>query len=773
MPSICPVCSKSCFSSQNVIECTSCRKWVHHGNRLKCSSMTDGEFKEHVSNEFRLFECDHCVAMRVAKENNAIFVRLPSPVECDENVFGKPPPSPKPDVLSMSPDQLKKFLKQCDEIKDYVSKSNDLDDDHLSTSVNSQYYSIKKFRNKKIDQKSSFGLFHANIASLNAHVDDLRDLLGRLDFSFDVIGISEHKIQKNQKPSNNIDLQGYNEFVFEPTETNFGGTGFFINEKHDFMRRDDLKMNSPSDFEGMFVEILLPDRKNLVVGCIYRHPSSKLPLNDFNEQYIQPILHKISKEKKECVLMGDFNIDFLKTSGNNTASQFYNSLQSYFYTPFILQPTRLRSKTLIDNIFFNSLDYHSFSGNILFELSDHLTQFLILEGFVKERNLDDIKMIKRDFKNFNEREFDEIVINGLNWDEICMIRIGDASASFKSFHDTFNFHLDEMAPSHEATKKEIKLKLKPWITAEILKKCDERDNLLSKYRTEKNPVIAAQLYKDYKQLRNQITKDKRRNKKAHSLAQFEKNKNSIATVWKSIRSLVNMKPGKNSTIKLMDENKNIISDSKIIGNVFNDHFSTLGAKVQQKIPHEEGDFREYLKRKDKNGKAIINPDDRTFFLSPTTPKEIGKLIDNLNPSKSTGPNGVPVFILKMFKGFFSYWLSKLINLCYETGEFPLMLKLAKVIHLHKKESVLNFMNYRPISLLSVFSKIYEKTIYARIYSYLVKYNMIYTKQFGFRGNHSVNHAIISFTEHIRSLLDKGEYVCGIFVDLEKAFDTSS
>ena len=100
-----------------------------------------------------------------------------------------------------------------------------------------------------------------------------------------------------------------------------------------------------------------------------------------------------------------------------------------------------------------------------------------------------------------------------------------------------------------------------------------------------------------------------------------------------------------------------------------------------------------------------------------------------------------------------------------------MLKLAKVIPLHKKESVLNYLNYRPISLLSVFSKIYEKTIYVRIYSYLVKYNMIYSKQFGFRGNHSVNHAIISFTEHIRSLLDKGEYVCGIFVDLEKAFDT--
>ena len=202
-------------------------------------------------------------------------------------------------------------------------------------------------------------------------------MLTRLDFDFDVIGISEHKIKKGQNPSNNIDIQGYEEFEFESSTTACGGTGFFINKKHDYIVRDDLKLNSPGNFEAMFIEIILPDRKNLVVGCIYRHPSSKLSVDDFNEKYIQPILHKISKEKKECALMGDFNIDFLKSLGSNAASKFYSSLQSYFYTPFILQPTRLRSKTLIDNIFFNSLDYHSLSGNLLFELSDHLTQFLI------------------------------------------------------------------------------------------------------------------------------------------------------------------------------------------------------------------------------------------------------------------------------------------------------------------------------------------------------------------------------------------------------------
>ena len=140
-------------------------------------------------------------------------------------------------------------------------------------------------------------------------------------------------------------------------------------------------------------------------------------------------------------------------------------------------------------------------------------------------------------------------------------------------------------------------------------------------------------------------------------------------------------------------------------------------------------------------------------------------------TKSTGPNGIPVFLLKRFKLFFSNWLSKLVNLCFETGVFPDLLKLAKVTPLHKKENKLEFLNYRPISLLSVFSKIYEKLIYSRIYSYLVKKELIYSKQFDFRSKHSTNHAIISITEHIPNLLDNGQYVCGIFVDLEKAFDT--
>ena len=338
----------------------------------------------------------------------------------------------------------------------------------------------------KLDLPSSFGLFHVNIASLNKHIDDLKFILTQLNFSFDIIGIFEHKILKDTVPSKNITITGYDEFIFQPTETYFGGTGFYIKSNLDYIVREDLQCNLPSHYESMFIEIIFPNKKNLIVGCIYRHPTSSISIEDFCKLQLDPILQKISLEKKQCVLMGDFNVDLLKVEINNDCNLFYNKLSSYFYSPFILQPTRLQSKSLIDNIFFNSLEYQSNSGNLLIEISDHLIQFLILEGFVKNKALPEFNLYKRDLSNFNEREFRELVINNLDWNEICALQHMDPNFSCKNFIDTFNFYLDEFAPYKKVTKNEYKLMLKPWITKDILVKCKKRDSILKSISKETN-----------------------------------------------------------------------------------------------------------------------------------------------------------------------------------------------------------------------------------------------------------------------------------------------
>ena len=407
---------------------------------------------------------------------------------------------------------------------------------------------------------------------------------------------------------------------------------------------------------------------------------------------------------------------------------------------------------------------------MLIEISGHLIQFLILEGFVFERSLPETNIFKRDFKNFNEREFIENLHN-MDWNNICNLNSNDPNLSCTIFFNAVTFLLDEAAPFKKVTKNEYRLMLKPWISKEILHKCKQRDVIFKQTANESDVVIINSLRTEYKRLRNEVTANKRSSKKAYYTAYFERNKQKSTDIWKGIRSLVNIKASKVSSLKLLTSNNNLISDPKVVSNIFINYFSSIGQSIDSRIPIVTGNYKDYFKKKDAHGKAYINPSDLSFFLSPTTPAEIEKLIDGLDIKKSTGPNSIPVYILKTLKPFFAFWLSKLINLSFVNGIFPEVLKMAKVTPLHKKECKLNFLNYRPISLLSVFSKLFEKVIYTQIYTYLVKNNLIYERQFGFRSNYSTNHALLSITERIKGLVDSGNYVCGVFVDLEKAFDT--
>ena len=105
-----------------------------------------------------------------------------------------------------------------------------------------------------------------------------------------------------------------------------------------------------------------------------------------------------------------------------------------------------------------------------------------------------------------------------------------------------------------------------------------------------------------------------------------------------------------------------------------------------------------------------------------------------------------------------------------TGVFPSVLKIAKVVPVFKKDSKLDYSNYRPISLLSNIEKILEKLMYKRLYTFLNNNNIIYNLQFGFRQQYSTSHALINITENIRKALDDENIVFGVFVDLQNFFD---
>ena len=111
------------------------------------------------------------------------------------------------------------------------------------------------------------------------------------------------------------------------------------------------------------------------------------------------------------------------------------------------------------------------------------------------------------------------------------------------------------------------------------------------------------------------------------------------------------------------------------------------------------------------------------------------------------------------------------NLYFTSAVFSSVLKTAEVVPVFKKDSKLDYSNYRPISLLSNIEKILEKLMYKRLYTFLNKNNIIYNLQFEFRQQYSTSHALINIIANIRKALDIRNIGYGLFVDLQKVFDT--
>ena len=133
-------------------------------------------------------------------------------------------------------------------------------------------------------------------------------------------------------------------------------------------------------------------------------------------------------------------------------------------------------------------------------------------------------------------------------------------------------------------------------------------------------------------------------------------------------------------------------------------------------------------------------------------------------------DGISNLVLKASSFAIVPILRQLIEVSFKSGHFPICLARAVVYPLYKEGSKLDVTNYRPISLLVTWSKIFERVMYNRVYNYLETNSLIYIKQFGFRKNHSTVDAIAEVTEKLRLDMSRLQKYTA-FLDLKKAFDT--
>lgn len=146
------------------------------------------------------------------------------------------------------------------------------------------------------------------------------------------------------------------------------------------------------------------------------------------------------------------------------------------------------------------------------------------------------------------------------------------------------------------------------------------------------------------------------------------------------------------------------------------------------------------------------------------------IIRSLKNTSSVGHDEVSTKILKYVASSICEHLSHILNLCIVTGTYPDDLKVSVVKPLFKKDNRELLECYRPVALLSIFSKIFEKYINDKIYNFLEKHNILAYEQKGFRKNKTINMAIYNFIKNVITNMDNKRPVCAIYCDMTQAFD---
>ena len=200
-----------------------------------------------------------------------------------------------------------------------------------------------------------------------------------------------------------------------------------------------------------------------------------------------------------------------------------------------------------------------------------------------------------------------------------------------------------------------------------------------------------------------------------------------------------------------------------IANGFNNFFAGIGPELADKIPPSDLSFKTFLGQ----------PEPDNFQFSILSPSMLIKICGILKPKTSCGPDFMSTKLLKKIIYIIQIPLCHLFNLSLNTGYIPQEFKTAKCIPIFKSGKKEDFNNYRPISLLSSFSKLFEKIVAKQINYFLNHRDILYMHQYGFRKGHNTSHPVMHFLDKIYSSLNKDtpDFTLGIFIDLKKSFDT--
>ena len=383
-------------------------------------------------------------------------------------------------------------------------------------------------------------------------------------------------------------------------------------------------------------------------------------------------------------------------------------------------------------------------------LSDHDAQLLVLYEAITNNHIPHFAIIRQ----INDSTIAQFKLNLSyeNWTKT--FTEDNTDTNFKNFLNTYlrifncTFPYKRIYPNKNRNA---------WIMKGIRISCKHKEALyiLSK-KTQSSDLRS--YYKTYSKILSEVI---RTAKKIHYNNLFNRSHNKVKTMWNFVKTETN-KQNRNNVPPLNIE-ASPVTDYQKLACVFNEYFINVSTLTQTGNRKDNSSATENLN-------IVYNRPFAQIDLTPVTAQEIKNIIKSLKWKNSSGYDEVPPRLLKLSLPYITSPLTYLCNKSLTSGIFPTWLKYLQVTPILKKGSKSELPNYRPISLLTSFSKIFEKVIYKRLVNHASVYNIPAKVHYGFRTDMSADNAIFQLTNNILKALDNKQIAGGIFCDLSKAFD---
>ena len=582
-----------------------------------------------------------------------------------------------------------------------------------------------------------------NMQSFNAKIDEFSSFLSDLNLPPKILCLTETWFTS----LNMQNIRGYKPYhSIRSDDRVHGGVSILILDSIP-VNCTEISSKSSLEIEYVHVRLIFKTRnmKKIDIVGLYRPPSS--PVDEFLSS-LETVLSNIPTTN-DLILMGDFNICGMAPS--TSLNNFVDLMCSYSLMPHINKITRPNphgNDSLLDYTWSNF--GFNFDSGVFNEIliSDHFISFTFLP-----LELDTIKK-KISFRDHSEENILKMIAALMNFRYFfpLLTLTLDFNSKFNLFYDEIDRIYKACCPIRTKEISSVKFN-KPWITSEILANIRTKYDLFKRF---KNGQVTFEVFRTY---RNELKKKLKKARQVYFRNKYKNCQGDSASTWKITNSILGKKNTPNIP-PIINHNRKDISDHKEMCKIFNNYFVNIGANLANTITGDAPDPINYL------GSRCVN----SFSFMGTTSQEVFNVIKKFKNKKSS-INNIPIAVFKKISHVISPLLCELFNESINVGVFPDKLKTGRVVPLFKDGSKTNILNYRPISTLSIYSKIFEKLVHKRMVSFISRYSLIKPNQYGFQTNKSTSDAIIELLENVNDSFNENKHYLSIYLDFSKAFDT--